>query len=107
MMHFALYFLFNPATFPLVITLIILINRQSVFSTLRLPHTLVQMFAYWNFINYTRFECHAIPKTICNTCACGGKQQKMMLFEKKNLMPLLLKLLTLSSVNNNSINVYA
>lgn len=106
MMHFALYFLFNPATFPLVITLIILINRQSVFSTLRLPHTLVQMFAYWNFINYTRFECHAIPKTICNTCACG-KQQKMMLFEKKNLKPLLLKLLTLSSVNNNSINVYA
>lgn len=38
MMHFAFYFLFNPATFPLVITLIILINRQSVFSTLRLPH---------------------------------------------------------------------
>lgn len=48
-----------------------------------MPHTLVQMFAYWNFINYTRFECHAIPKTICNTCACG-KQQKMMLFEKKS-----------------------
>jgi len=40
-------------------------------------------------------------------CACGGGEMTKNDEYEKNLKPLLLKLLTLSSVNNISINVYA